>query len=70
MSNGDTSFKDYDPKRGHDNPDNRKNRGQNYDQGKDFDPTHGHTNTTDEHATTDLADEHLDEDETEGEDEE
>lgn len=57
MSNGDTNFKDYDPKRDFSKPDNPKDRGENYDSGKKFDPTHGHKDVTDENATTDLAEE-------------
>ena len=68
MSNRDTNFKEYDPKRDFSNPENRKDRGENYDEGKDFDPTHGHDDVTDEHATTDLAEE-LEEEEVEEEEE-
>lgn len=57
MSNQDTNFKEYDPERDFSNPDNPKDRGENYDDGKDFDPTDGHKNVTDEHATTDLTEE-------------
>lgn len=63
MANRDTSFKDYDPKRGHSNPDNPKDRGGSYDEGQDFDPTHGHEDVTDEHATTDLAEEEAEDEE-------
>lgn len=61
MSNGDTNFKEYDPKKDYSNPDNRKDRGENYDDAKTFDPTHGHKNVTDEHATTELDEEEADE---------
>lgn len=50
----DTNFKEQDPKRQYNRPENLKDRGGSYDKGQDFDPTEGYDNHPDDQFTSDM----------------
>lgn len=50
----DTNFKEQDPKRQYNRPENPKDRHGSYDSGQDFDPTEGYDDHPDDHYTADM----------------
>ena len=50
----DTNFKDSDPKKQYNTPENPKDRHGSYDKGQDFDPTHGYDDHPDDQYTSDM----------------
>ncbi|MEX2541825.1 MAG: hypothetical protein WD314_08450 [Trueperaceae bacterium] len=49
-----TNFKEQDPKRQYNTPDNLKDRHGSYDKGQDFDPTEGYDDHPDDQFTSDM----------------
>lgn len=50
----DSNFKDQDPKKQYNRPENPKDRSGSYDSGQDFDPTEGFDNHPDDQYTSDM----------------
>jgi hypothetical protein len=53
----DTNFKEQDPKRQYNRPENLKDRSGSYDRGQPFDPTEGYDNHPDDQFTSDMVQE-------------
>lgn len=50
----DTNFKNQDPKKQYNTPENPKDRHGSYDKGQDFDPTDGYDDHPDDQFTSDM----------------
>jgi hypothetical protein len=50
----DTNFKDQDPKKQYNRPENPKDRSGSYDKAQDFDPTEGYDDHPDDQYTSDM----------------
>ncbi|MEX2535311.1 MAG: hypothetical protein WD273_06870 [Trueperaceae bacterium] len=53
----DTNFKEQDPKKQYNTPENPKDRHGSYDKGQNFDPTEGYDNHPDDQYTADMVQE-------------